>query len=237
MYTVPRKSRILCFFLFSSDKIHCLLKKKCNLLNYADRKLCLLFLLSSDAPLTCEKYLAPEFLLKIDLWLYVAKDAWVHYPGCFSAKWNNGLLQWLCTQRIFTSSLKTHKCTHKRTHTHAHTHTHTHTPTCSTLHNLFPMKRIISMSATTSRFKGMLANLFTSGEVAWGKTASGGGERTLLLSLSVSIMWDLRLMYLVYSTDKLQLLRLWKYLRKKGLTTFMLIKAGNVLWWCGCVNE
>lgn len=82
----------------------------CNLLNYGSRKLCPIVLLSSDVPLTCEKYVALELLLKIDLWLHVAEDASVHYPRCFSAKWNNVLVQWLCAQRISTSSLQSSTC-------------------------------------------------------------------------------------------------------------------------------
>lgn len=44
-------------------------------------------------------------LLKIDLRLYVAKYAWEHYLRCFSAKWNNVLVQWLRAPRISASYL------------------------------------------------------------------------------------------------------------------------------------
>lgn len=66
---------------------------------------CLFVWLSLDVPLTCEKCLLLDFLLKIDLWLYVAKYASVHYLSCFSAKWNNVLVQWPYAQRISTSFL------------------------------------------------------------------------------------------------------------------------------------
>lgn len=87
-----------------------------------------------------------------------------------------------------------------------------------------------------SRFKDMLANLFTSGKAAWGKTASGGSAQ--LLFLSVSIKLDLKLLCLVYSAVKITaavLSLFWKHLQKKkekkkgSWTTFMLIVTSNML--------
>lgn len=79
--------------------------------------------------------------------------------------------------------------------------------TCGALQSLL-WQSVVLLSVTTLRLKCTLANLFTSGKVAWGKIASGG-KCTQLLMLSVSIMRDLKLMYLVYNSvekKKIQLL-------------------------------
>lgn len=105
-------------------------------------------------------------------------------------------------------------------------------PTCGPI----PTWRV-TLSDTMSWFKGGLANPFTSGKVASGKSASGG-KCAQLLFLSVSIMWDLKLLYLVYNTVKFTaaaLSLLWRYLWKRVGTTLMLIKTATVLWWCVCM--
>ncbi len=115
-------------------------------------------------------------------------------------------------------------------------------PTCCTFTSAYhiPTWRVISITVTKTGFRRMQANLFTSGKVASGKSASGE-KRTQLLFLSVSIIGDLKLLHLVYSPVKIEtvaLCLLWKYLRKKrSEQKIMLIKAGNVLWWCVHVFE
>lgn len=100
------KVSVVDVFLFVCLLTRCL-QKVCKLLSHGKKKLFQISLLSLDLPLTFEKYQCLEFLLKIDLRLYVAKHASVYYLRCFSAKWNNVLVQQLCAQRISTSSLQT----------------------------------------------------------------------------------------------------------------------------------
>lgn len=189
----------------------------CNLLNYGNRKLCPIVLLSLDVPLKCEKYLALEFLLKIDLWLYVAKDASVHYPRCFSAKWNNVPVQWLCTQRVSTSSLQTP--------------THLQRSLCP-----IPTKKSdldVRHYVRIQRYAGKSVHLRESclGEDCLRRKC------TQLLSLSVSIMWDLKLLYLVYSTVKITTAApslLWKYLRKHLCSSKSAMCCGDA---CACLSN
>lgn len=121
------------------------------------------------------KNISPQnFSLKIDLWQHVAKDTSVQYitQGVFQL---NGTMFWYsdCVLKGFLPP-----------------HCIPSPLTCSTLHMLFP-ETVISLSVTMSRFKCALANLFTSGKVAWGRIASGV-KYTQLLFLSVSIMWGFK---------------------------------------------
>lgn len=101
---------------------------------------------------------------------------------------------------------------------------HPQPSTCGTLHVSHKSEFNV---VTMSRFKGMLANLFTSGKTASGKTASGGGgECTLLLFLPVSIKLDLKLLYLVYGSVKITAAGLSLF---KNTNTKMLIKTSNML--------
>lgn len=95
------------------------------------------------------------FLLwrKIDLEQPVAVCAWEHNLRCFSTKWNNVLVQ--CVLSGFLLPFNPHP-------PEAHCISHS--------------RRIRGnlMSVNVSTFKGMPGNLFTSGRVASGKSASGG---------------------------------------------------------------
>lgn len=169
--------------------------EKCNLLNYGNRKLCLIVWLSLDVPLTCEKCLLLDFLLKIDLWLYVAKYASVHYLRCFSAKWNNVLVQWPCAQRISTSFLP---------------------PTHGTLHTPFPHKIEFNVGHYV-QIQGYASKSVHLRESCLGENCLRG-KCTQLLFLSVSINLDLKLLCLVCSAIKITaavLSLFWKYLQKK----------------------
>lgn len=90
-------------------------------------------------------------------------------------------------------------------------------------HILFPM------SVTASGFTCTLANLFTSGESCLGENCLRGKRTRSCLSPLCEIQ---KLLHLVYSVVRKYSSLLWKCLRKRVWTTFMLIKTGNVLRWC-----
>lgn len=90
-------------------------------------------------------------------------------------------------------------------------------------HSAYPAstEEVISMSVTTSRFKGPLANLFTSGKVAWGESASGGSAHSCYSCLSP--LCEIQSCCTLFTAlSKLQLLLCLsseKYLRKTGLNS------------------
>lgn len=119
------------------------------------------------------------------------------YLRCFSAQSNNVLVQWLQAQRIFMSSLQPPQ-----------------RPAALCIFYFHSMW-MISMSVTVSRFRSVCkcVNLMESCL----REDCLRGKRAQLLFMSVSIMWDLKLLYLVYSTVKntaAALLVFWKYLQK-----------------------
>lgn len=94
-------------------------------------------------------------------------------------------------------------------------------PTCGALHVLFPQK-IKNKKIEWSRCPSLCPDSGYAGKSVHLRESCLGenclrGECTQLLFLSVSIMWDLKLLYLVYSTVKITAAAtslLWKYLQK-----------------------
>lgn len=165
---------VFVMFLFFLDTISSRTKVS-NLLFYSDRKHCAILFLSGNVPMTCEKCQPLEFLLKIDLWQHVAKDASVQFitQGVFQPQQMEQCSgtaivrsQDLCVFWADPTSLTPESCIR------------------------YCQKRWVHFRSLRPDLTA-LANLLTSGRVAWGRIASGG-KNTQLLFLSVSIMWDLQ---------------------------------------------
>lgn len=171
------------------------------------RKLCAVLDFCLNVILTCEKYHLSVFLLKIDLWLYVAKDAFVHYSKGFSVKWNNVLLQWFLPFQLQTIR-----------------------PDPRRFAYTLSSNTVMSLSVTVSRFKRALANLFTSGKVARGRIASGGEVHTVVTPC-LSLLWEVSSCSTLFTSIRITAAAAASSPRtifvKRAWTTFVLIRTGT----------